>query len=145
MLRERPLRTSDEELLAQLSHDAVMQNILPTMPFPYFRRASIPSTFEMPHAQFHDARTIAMCPNGKITDCAVPLLLTCSFKITQDILSESPSYGNVFNLELEPQEIYQIYEHGDSGAKEVTASLNNGHNADMNEKKNLPIKTLGKQ
>lgn len=92
----RAVRSRDYLDLDQLREDAVMPNIIPAMPFPYMRNA-IPSF--LPSAQYYHSQPsssydqsgpVAYFPSAPHSDCAVPLLVSCSPQI---------SYGSLRNVD----------------------------------------------
>nr|AON96628.1 VMP32 protein [Bicyclus anynana] len=84
--RQRKL-FDDEDLLKQLEYDAIMKNILPTMPVPLPRDANniTPQSTGIPyvHASFPHSTS----------DCALPIFLGCTPKVT---------YGHWENQNLIP-------------------------------------------
>ncbi|CAH2241237.1 jg3300 [Pararge aegeria aegeria] len=77
--RQRKLHEHDD-LIKQLEYDSIMENVLPTMPIPFPRDASDPQSSRIPYLY-------ASFPHGT-SDCAIPILLGCTPKIT---------YGNLEN------------------------------------------------
>lgn len=85
----RLVHSQNEEILADLQHDAIMNNILPRTPVPSARYAVAPAgpsaTYSYGSAP-DGAPTIAVFPYGSGGGCAQPILLSCSPKITQGTL-----------------------------------------------------------
>ncbi|XP_026329341.1 uncharacterized protein LOC113237214 [Hyposmocoma kahamanoa] len=81
----RMIHSQDEEILAQLQHDAIMKNILPMMPVPSARLAAA-STSPSSTYSYDSAPAIAVFPYGAGGGCAQPILLSCSPKITSGTL-----------------------------------------------------------
>ncbi|XP_049867555.1 uncharacterized protein LOC126367830 [Pectinophora gossypiella] len=84
----RMLRATDEELMAQLQHDAIMNNILPTMAVPFARYAA-------PAYSSHRAILAkpasptgisAIFPNAAAGGCAQPILFSCTPRIIRGTL-----------------------------------------------------------
>lgn len=92
----RVVRSRDEDVLDQLAKDAVMPNILPTMPFPYMRTASVPHyqsqynpSYQKPH---QGEQMVALFPAGEGSDCALPFLVSCNLNISPGTLAQN-AYG----------------------------------------------------
>lgn len=87
--KSRMINSQDEEILAQLQHDAIMNNILPMKPVPSARYAGAPTgtsaTFSY-GSTADGAPAIAVFPYGAGGGCAQPILLSCSPKITPGTL-----------------------------------------------------------
>lgn len=85
----RMIHSQDEEILTELQHDAIMNNILPTMSVPMPRYAVAPASLPVAYSQGHaigGAPAIAVFPYGSGGGCAQPILLSCSPKITRGTL-----------------------------------------------------------
>lgn len=85
----RMVHSQNEEILAELQHDAIMQNILPTMPVSSARHAVAPVSPSLTYSYGSapdGAPAIAIFPYGAGGGCALPILLSCSPKITPGIL-----------------------------------------------------------
>lgn len=87
----RAVRSRDHDFLEQLQKDAIMPNLLPTMPFPYMRSASQPN-YQTPL----DGKTgpVAMFPYGSGSDCALPFLLSCTPKVNRGVLTQNVYGGS---------------------------------------------------
>lgn len=85
----RTIHSQDEEILAELQHDAIMNNILPRIPVPSARYAVAPASPSATYAYGSapdGAPAVAIFPYGSGGGCAQPILLSCSPKITPGIL-----------------------------------------------------------
>ncbi|XP_041977849.1 uncharacterized protein LOC121732120 [Aricia agestis] len=73
---QRTLRSDEDDLWDEVEQDAVMHNVLPIMPAPYFRSSqSVPPT-------------VAFFPTA-MGNCAVPILVSCSAQITRGTIGGS--------------------------------------------------------
>ncbi|KAJ2952956.1 hypothetical protein O0L34_g7329 [Tuta absoluta] len=108
----RMLRTPEDDFMAQLRHDAIMNNIVPTMQVPFARFASLapppppppaplpvsaPVIAPVPYAPvpyapgpYGPAGVTALYPSAG-SGCAQPILFSCTPKITKGYLK--PSYA----------------------------------------------------
>ncbi|XP_073943797.1 uncharacterized protein [Choristoneura fumiferana] len=89
-------RTSNyDEFLAQLAHDAMINNILPTMP--YVRTSE---GYQVPYGS---RQAIALYPRAGIQSCAQPILLGCSPSIFQgSLVPRSHSTGHQYFVDQAP-------------------------------------------
>lgn len=75
----RSSRSEVDDFLEQLNHDTIMNNILPTMPFPFLRTSN--------HGESPQEDLVtAIFPGVANTASAIPILLSCSPKVHQGTL-----------------------------------------------------------
>ncbi|XP_026724616.1 uncharacterized protein LOC113491696 [Trichoplusia ni] len=87
-LRISRSRTGD--YMDELRHEAIMSNILPTMPVPYVRGTE---HYELPQREHFQRPLIGVYPNGAANDCALPLLFNCSPGVVRGTMSDAyPDY-----------------------------------------------------
>lgn len=85
----RAVRSRGEELLLdQLKHDAIIPNILPTMPVPFVRGADFSPVY-----QDQDATIVMVLYPGRVPDCGLPLLFGCTPKMIFGGLEQTPDDG----------------------------------------------------
>lgn len=89
----RMLRSTEEEFLAELSHDAIMNNIIPTMQVPFSRYASAPTPTQYSYGASGGSPAIAVFPDSASGGCAQPILFSCSPQITRGYMR--PGLENV--------------------------------------------------
>lgn len=89
----RAVRSDDFQ--DQLEKDAVIPNILPTMPFPYMRSAGL-AKYQSPG----ESGTVALFPSGSGSDCAIPFLVSCSPKIYPGTFTQNVYGGNTIQSAL---------------------------------------------
>ncbi|XP_037295644.1 uncharacterized protein LOC115445166 [Manduca sexta] len=112
---DRVTRSSEEDFIEQLEHDAIMNNILPTMPFPFFRESQ--RSYPAPISHHSGSNPfMALFRSGITTDYnSIPLLLGCTPTITEGTMEI-----NIF-----PQQYhYNVHE-------KLTESLNKETQTDM--------------
>lgn len=87
----RMIHSQDEEILAELQHDAIMNNILPTMPVPAARYAMVPASpsATSSYGSANGAPAIAVFPYGAGGGCAQPILLSCKPLPTDNAIDNS--------------------------------------------------------
>lgn len=84
----RAVRSREEEFLKQLEHDAMIPNIIPTMPVPFVRTAASPE-----YQAIEDTPLVMVIYPGRVSDCALPFLFSCSPKIAYGSLAQTPYSG----------------------------------------------------
>ena len=81
---------SRRDFLEDLAHDAMLNNLLPTMPVPFVRGAERSTSY---HASkpvvAQRTGQVAVFPNSKANNCAIPILLRCSPKVVRGTLTGS--------------------------------------------------------
>lgn len=115
-------RTSGyDEFLVQLAHDAMLNNILPTMP--YVRNSE---GYQVAHAS---APAMALYPHARFQSCAQPILLSCSPSIHKGtLIPRSHPVDHQFVQQVPHQygygHVIMNYKHGNDRVK-PTAILPN--------------------
>ncbi|KAJ8725774.1 hypothetical protein PYW08_003957 [Mythimna loreyi] len=81
---------SERDFLEDLRHDAMMNNLLPTMPVPFVRSVEKSPSYPVlrPGAQ-RTGQVMAVFPRSKINNCAIPILMRCSPNMTRGRLTGS--------------------------------------------------------
>lgn len=75
-----------------LAHDAMLNNLLPTMPVPFVRGAERSPSYQAsrPVEQRQGGgQVMAVFPTSKAIDCAIPILMRCSPNLTRGTLTGS--------------------------------------------------------
>lgn len=78
--------------MEELAHDAMMNNLLPTMHVPFVRGAERSPSYQQVSKPVVEQRTgqlIAVFPTSKANNCAIPILLRCSPNVVRGSLTGS--------------------------------------------------------
>lgn len=122
----RTITSQDEEILAQLQHDAIMNNILPKMPVSSARLAVAPTSpsSTYPYGSAPDgAPAIAVFPYGAGGGCAQPILLSCSPKIIAGTLQPiAPIKSAISSSPIVPPAYRQPTDHESKNADNKQSS-----------------------
>lgn len=85
----RITRSRREDYLDQLTHDGIMNNILPTMPIPFVRGAESSPSYQVPQQSQTTGSVRAMYPTRSSNRCALPILLGCSPNMFRGTMSST--------------------------------------------------------
>lgn len=133
----RMLPSSEEEFLAELEHDAIMNNIIPTMQVRY--ASSSPYSNE---ALVSAGPAIAVFPNAPLSSCAQPILLSCTPKITRGVLAQNAVPPE--SIQLQAAAAQHAYRQPVQVNEAVTKNnVSVDHNKSVNEDKSKLKKTSG--
>ncbi|CAD0196900.1 unnamed protein product [Chrysodeixis includens] len=79
-------RSRTHDYMDELRHEAIMSNILPTMPVPYVRGAD---PYQVPRRGHLPGPLLGIYPSGASNDCGLPLLFNCSPDVVRGTMPDA--------------------------------------------------------